>query len=173
MSADEANNERIVRGGPLAAPILIVRLAGPPEGKGRLRFRMVKPRGREAFASAYTPARTRHFEARLRDAALRAMGNRPLLEGPLAVTVRAFMVIPASWPRKKRQAALDGDLLPVGKPDADNILKVLDSFNRDKITGLGIWNDDSQVTDARVIKTFAKRVPGLIVEIRRAEKETP
>ncbi len=150
-----------------AAPLLVVTLAEAPIGKGRPRSRIVKPRNGPQFVSVYTDASTRAFEARLRDAALRAMRGQPPLEGPLAVTVWAYMAIPESW-SLKRQNAVVGDYAP-GRPDADNIHKlVLDSFNSSRKMGPGVWRDDSQIVDGRTIKLYARRKPGLIIEVRRA-----
>ena len=150
-----------------AAPLLVVTLAEPPIGKGRPRARIVNPRHGPQFISVYTPADTRAYEARLRDAALRAMEGQPPLEGPLAVTVWAYMPVQPSWSGKKQDAMAGGPA--VGRPDADNIHKlVLDAMNTSRKLGPGVWRDDSQIVDGRTIKLYARRRPGLIIEVRRA-----
>ncbi len=150
-------------------PLLVVTLAEAPIGKGQARSRIVKPRNGPQFVSIYTDASTRAFMARLRAAALRAMRGQPRLEGPLAVIVWAYMPIPPSWPLRKQRAAYNGEVRPVVKPDDDNIGKICrDALNTTRKMGPGVWRDDAQIVDGRTIKIYARRKPGLIIEIRRA-----
>jgi Holliday junction resolvase RusA-like endonuclease len=129
-----------------------IRLDGDPVGKGRPRF--VRATGR-----TYTPEKTASFEARLGYAAQAVMRNKPLLAGPLIVTVMAFRSVPASWSEKKRQKAFLQYLTPTGRPDCDNYLKLcMDSLN--KI----VWEDDAQVVAAHVYKKYSER-PRLEINI--------
>jgi Holliday junction resolvase RusA-like endonuclease len=75
-------------------------------------------------------------------------GKKPLDEA-LSVSVGAFMPIPASFSKAKRQAALDFDLMPTGKPDADNLGKTVDSLN-----GV-VWRDDSSIVRMLVTKFYS------------------
>lgn len=127
-----------------------IRLLGSPEGKGRPRFRVITPRAGKSFASVYTPKETRTYESALALAGKVAMRSRPPMEGPLDVEITAVMPVPASWSNKKRDAALAGTIWPTGKPDADNIMKMLDSLN--KI----VWADDSQIVHAVIIKRYGE-----------------
>lgn len=136
----------------MSAPILI-RLAGAPMGKGRPRF--VKQTGR-----AFTPAATRSYENSLRIAADLAMNGRDPLEGPVSVTVTAVFPIPASWSKKKQDAAAAGLLLPVVKPDADNLVKMLDAFNEI------VWRDDKQVVRGLISKIYGTK-PELVVTVEQ------
>lgn len=131
--------------------MILIELTGAPSGKGRPRFI-------RATGHAYTPEKTRNYESSLRLAAQDAMNGAAPLEGPLAVTVHALFPVPASWSRKKRDDALSGLLRPTTKPDADNILKVLDALNE------VVFRDDKQVVDARVVKTYSAR-PAMRIEI--------
>lgn len=133
------------------APIQIV-LAGEPRGKGRPRF--VRSTGH-----AFTPAATRKYESALRYAAQAAMQGLAPLEGPLCVTVVAVFPVPASWSAKKRTAALACEIWPIVKPDADNLIKVLDALNEI------VFRDDKQVIDARVVKRYGDR-PRLVIEVK-------
>lgn len=139
-----------------AEPAVVVSLPGPPRGKGRPRMRVITPRGGRAFAGVYTDAETRNYEGMIRDVANKAMIDRPLLTGPLRVTVRALFPVPGSWSRKKREAALCGLVRPTGKPDCDNLGKVIDSCN-----GI-VWNDDSQIVDMRITKFYDEK-PSLTI----------
>lgn len=111
---------------------------GVPKGKGRPRF---TGRGR-----AYTPKATRDYERAVREAALEQARIMQFLKYPpktaLRVSVIAWFPVPVSWPKWKREAAAAGDIYPTGKPDADNILKVLDALN-----GV-LWHDDAQIVEA-------------------------
>jgi Holliday junction resolvase RusA-like endonuclease len=90
------------------------------------------------------------------------MRGRPLLEGPLAVRVIAMMPVPASWTNRAKDAALAGLTFPAKKPDADNILKILDALNET------VWEDDAQIVCALVVKKYAEN-PGLIVDIYKLD----
>lgn len=138
--------------------IITIRLAGIPEGKGRARSTLIKPRGKPAFISNYTPANTRRYESNLKFVAQETMGDRAPIEGPLKVCVFASFPVPASWSKKKQAAALAGEIRPTTKPDADNLMKVLDALNQ------VVWRDDSQIVDGFVRK-FYSETPGLIVTI--------
>lgn len=118
-------------------------LAGPPRGKERVR---TGQDGRK-----YTPERTVSFEGRLAYTAQQAMDGRKLLEGPLGLDVKMFFAVPASWPKKRREAALRGEIEPTSKPDWDNGGKLTDALN------LIVWVDDSQITDGRVRKYYSDR----------------
>jgi Holliday junction resolvase RusA-like endonuclease len=74
------------------------------------------------------------------------------IDGPLTLLVTAFSSIPQSWSRKKRQAAMDGEIRPTKKPDADNLLK----FVGDALNGI-FWQDDKQITTASISKRFSDR----------------
>lgn len=132
-------------------PAIVIRLAGVPVGKGRPRF--VRSTGR-----AFTPAATRSYESALRLAAQEAMGDRAPLDGALHVHVAAHFPVPASWPKKRQRAALDGELLPATKPDVDNLLKVLDALNE------VVWRDDKQIVSAVIWKRYSD-APGLFIKV--------
>jgi len=80
---------------------------GEPVGKGRPRFAR-----QGGFVRAYTPAKTVNWEQLVSDAAKQAMGSSEPLEGSLALSVRVYKGIPASWSKKKRQEAIDGVVNP-------------------------------------------------------------
>ncbi len=139
---------------PISAPIVTVIVLGSPVGKGRPRFT-------RKTGHAYTPEKTRRYEDILRFAAQQEMKGRAPDEGPIAVKVIARFPVPASWSRKRRLMALAGDLMPTKKPDADNLLKGLDSFNE------VVWKDDAQIIRAEIVKRY-DAIPALVVEVRAA-----
>lgn len=133
---------------------IVITLAGEPKGKGRPRF--VRSTGH-----AYTPAQTRSYETMLRLAAQEVMAGRIPVDGPLEVEVLACMPIPVSWPKGKRAGAIAGTVKPTSRPDCDNLVKMLDSFNE------VVWRDDKQVVSCRVAKIYSEK-PCLRVEVRAA-----
>lgn len=108
----------------------------------------------------FTDQATRLFESRLKLAGIEAMRGKEPLDEALSVTVDAFMPIPASWSRAKRQAALDLDLMPTGKPDWDNLAKVTDALN-----GV-VWRDDAAIVRGVVTKFYSDR-PRLEIAVWR------
>ena len=141
---------------------ILIELLGHPKGKGRPR--MTKT------GIAYTPKETRDYEGTLRVQAMRIMQgqSRNPFQGALRVQVTAHMAIPRSWAKWLQGAAKDGLVHPTTRPDADNIVKMLDGLN-----GV-VWRDDAQIVDVRVLKLYSER-PRLVVEVteiaeqRRAE----
>jgi Holliday junction resolvase RusA-like endonuclease len=133
---------------------LEITLAGPPRGKGA---------GRAAIASGrahvYQDAKTRRYEAQLRFAAQRAMADMPPTMQPVAVEIVASLEVPASWPQRKRLAALAGHVRPTVKPDCNNFSKALDALN-----GV-VWLDDKQIVEETVRKIYAE-APSLRIWIR-------
>ncbi len=123
------------------------------------------PKARPRFTRkgwAYSPKSNREFEQAVTDYAYGAM---PLdfgrVEKPESVQVELLFTlpVPASWPGKKRKAALQGCLQPSVKPDIDNLAKsVLDGLN-----GL-VFEDDSQITRLTVSKTYGA-APGVAVYV--------
>lgn len=134
-----------------ATPPIVITLSGEPRAVGRPRFA-------RKTGHAYTPAETRKYQSALRLAAQDVMGDNRPLEGPLKVLVVALFPIPKSFSKKKHAAALEGKLLPTVKPDADNLLKQLDSFNQ------VVWRDDKQITSATVVKHYSDK-PLLHIEV--------
>ena len=115
---------------------------GKPVAKGRPRFAKA--------GHAYTPEKTRNFEAALKYAALEVMGDRPPLQGPLVVEMSVVMPIAKSWPKKRKQAALAGAELPTGKPDWDNFGKTVDALND------VVWLDAGQIVETNEPNEFFK-----------------
>lgn len=128
-----------------------IELAGEPHGKQRPRF--VRATGR-----AYTPADTAKYESHLRLAGQDAMAGRAPLDGPLRVLIEARFPVPQSWSRKKREAALRGEVFPTVKPDADNLVKMIDALNE------VVWRDDKQVVAAAILKLYSDR-PALLIKV--------
>ncbi len=121
----------------------------------------VVPKGRARITRsgiAYTPKKTRDYENKLAFFASEVMKDAPLLEGPLWVCVRVSVSIPESWSKKKRALALAGEIKPIGRPDLDNYIKILDALN-----GI-VWKDDSQIVEISAFKYYGEK-PRLFLDI--------
>lgn len=130
---------------------------GQPVGKGRPRATV-----RAGRARLYTPAKTEKYEARVALFAQQAMAGRPVMAGPVALSVTALFPIPTSWPKKRQAAARAGTEQHTKRPDADNCAKaILDGLN-----GV-VWKDDSQVVTLSIEKRYAEvpRVEVLVVPL--------
>lgn len=122
------------------------RVDGEPVGKGRPRFSR-----QGGFVKTYTPAKTAKWETVVRECAVQAMGMSEPLDGPLALSVKVWKGIPASWSKKKQKDAELNEIRPIGKPDIDNYVKaIMDAGN-----GV-LWKDDSQIVELHGIKAYSK-----------------
>lgn len=137
-------------------PWISFHVPGEPKGKGRPRFAKIG-----GFVRTYTPEETANYENRVALFFRNAHpGHQPIPRGtPIRLKIVATWTPPASWP-KKRMVELEAgaEIGKVSKPDADNLVKVMDALN-----GLA-WDDDSQVWSVSACKKYGK-IEGLEVEI--------
>jgi Holliday junction resolvase RusA-like endonuclease len=99
------------------------------------------PKGRPRFAGnhAYTPEKTRTFEAQIAHLAREVMGHRLPYSCPVKVTLKLVEEVPTSWSARKKELALAGLLVPL-RGDLDNREKaVFDALN-----GI-VFHDDVQI----------------------------
>lgn len=133
---------------------------GAPVPKGR-------PRHTRA-GHAYTPAKTRSYEAAIRSLAMIAMRTRPPITAPVKVEIVVDLPMPASWPRRRKGSAMAGFIVPAVRPDLDNLAKAA----LDAINGI-VLADDGLVVELHALKRYAL-APGMtititpLVEVRRA-----
>jgi Holliday junction resolvase RusA-like endonuclease len=122
------------------ARTLCFMIPGRVGGKGRPRFTVIG-----GHARAYTPPKTASIEQMVRGFGAAAMTGKELFEGPLHLSIAISLERPASWSKRKRAE----NPIPTGKPDLDNVLKLIgDAFN-----GI-IWRDDSQIASIMVTRQF-------------------
>jgi len=141
-------------------PIRII-VPGTPKPLPRNRHRIMNRKGGGAqFVVNYMPPEAAKEQSSIRWIANQAMGGRAPLDGAVDLRVVAFMPIPASWSRRKQAAALADQIRPTGRPDADNIVKLL----KDCLSGV-VLRDDAIITDMAMWKRFSDR-PRLLVEVR-------
>lgn len=134
-------------------------IPGAPRGWQRTGQRIAKSKTGKAFIVNYTTGETRSDEWVLKRAATDAMAGRPPLDGAVDLRITAWFAVPRSWSQRKQAAALDNIMLPVGKPDFDNIAKLVDGLK-----GI-VWRDDCLVTDFHFYKRFSEH-PRTVVEVR-------
>lgn len=95
----------------------------------------------------FTGKKTRDGENIVRVHAKKAMSRERLkpFSGPVELCVTIFLNPPESWSKKKREAAK----FVTGKPDADNILKLIgDAMNR------VVYRDDSQIASVHFVRVY-------------------
>ena len=133
---------------------MIFIIEGQPKGKARPRF--------TRSGHAYTPRETKNYEEAIACAYKVAGGE--LLDGYVAVSVKAFYKIPKATSKKNTELMEQGYIKPLGKPDIDNVLKVvLDGLN--KIA----YSDDAQVVSISGEK-FYRKEPCIMVEVKQSEQ---
>lgn len=133
---------------------LSFRVPGEAVAKGRGRAMVGNGRVR-----VYTPSKTRGYENLVRTIAGDAMGASPPFSGAIGVDVTVVLPIPKSFSKRKQAAAYFGDLLPVKRPDIDNLCKsVLDGMN-----GI-VFLDDAQICRLQVTKLYG-RISGAAVRV--------
>ena len=143
-------------------PMFTFRVEGQPVGKARARTV-----ARHGYVQSYTPQKTRDYEAKVKAAYIKA-GGEMFPDVPVGVLVTAYFEIPKSYSKKKAAACRVGEIKPTGKPDLDNISKlVLDALN-----GVA-FKDDSRVCRLYTSKLYVpeSHEPGLVVHIYRLEGE--
>lgn len=120
-------------------------IEGRPQGKARARTFWNSRMGK---MQSITPEQTKSYEDLIRWS-YKAAGGTYLGKGQFTVAIRAIYEVPASYPKKKREAALRGEIRPCVKPDVDNITKVI----LDALNGVA-YLDDSGVIAVTVEKEY-------------------
>jgi len=123
---------------------------GKPQGKGRPRI---------ANGHCYTPQKTRDYENLIAQEYKRQV-KAYFANVPLMVQVTAIMPIPKATNKADKAEMLADNILPMGKPDIDNICKaVLDGLN-----GVA-YADDTQVVTLSAKKVYEQGEGLLIISI--------
>jgi Holliday junction resolvase RusA-like endonuclease len=126
-------------------PGITFEVLGEPKSQPR-----PKAMKRGSFIHIYTPATAKVWKGLVASAAKPFIASGPLL-GALRLSL-AFR-----FARPKTHLKPDGTLRKgarhhhTTKPDADNLAKAV----MDALTDAGLWNDDTQVVELNVTKTYA------------------
>lgn len=130
-------------------------IIGAPVAQGR-------PRAGKNFSGKtvlYDPAKSKDFKHYV---SLVASQHKPqeLITGPIHLELNFYQPTPKKYHTKPKQALIEsGELLPITKPDLDNLVKGV----KDGLTKI-IWQDDSQVVSMNVQKSYSM-TPRVKVEI--------
>ena len=132
---------------------------GEPVGKGRPRF------GRQGqYVRTYTPEKTVNYETLVKLEYVRQCGKVMFeAETPLDMRITAYVPIPKSVSKKKRQAMIDRKIRPIKKPDSSNITKSIE----DALNGVA-YKDDTQIVDSQIRRFYGEQ-PRVVVTIQEAE----
>ena len=148
-------------GTPLPGMAIGFFVPGQPVAKGR----PIAGRGFGGRTTLRTPEKTVAYEGLVAHACHEAMKGMGPFSGPLALDLSIGVQIPASWSKKRQEAARFARVAPTKKPDLDNIVKsICDGMN-----GIG-YADDSQIVEMSVRK-FYTYTPGATVVLRVIEGE--
>ena len=131
---------------------------GDPVAQGRPRFSR-----QGGFVKAYDPAKSRDYKSYVR---MIAAQNAPVtpVEGAIEFSLRIYRAIPKGMPKYKREAAKDGRLRPVTKPDVSNVLKGVEDALK------GVWyKDDSQIVGYGVLGKWYDERPRIEIMMRELE----
>lgn len=121
-----------------------------PRGQGRPRF---------SGNVAYKTSEDRAYEAGIRGAYYAAYPGHTEITGPFSIDVTAVYPIPKSETVARKRKMMEGNLLPIVRPDIDNILKaVMDALNH------AAYSDDKLAVECHMRKVYGA-VPGLLVII--------
>lgn len=138
--------------------VFTLSLKGDARGKGRPRA-TTRRVGKRVVASVYTDGPTKRYEASVKKVAAMAMAPRSPMTGPLSVSLRFRLRVPASATKRQRAAYLSGEEAYLGAYDIDNLAKsILDACN-----GV-VWADDRQITRLFVTKIAAEE-PGVDLRV--------
>ena len=125
--------------------LITIDIPGTPVAKGRPRFSTVK-----GIVRTHTPAKTKRYEELVQRYARQALFGAKPLGVPVYVKLYLYLPVPKSWSKKKKEMALNGEVLPTGRPDKDNFEKAI----YDALNGIA-WEDDSQITDSFTKKRYS------------------
>lgn len=131
---------------PLMPPDAVeIVLAGSPVAFARVRIGAKTGR-------MFEPAKQQEYKAALRLAAADAMSAHHTMVGAVEMVLSSYFPIPPSWTKKQRVAAMAGGVLPKGRPDLDNIVKLA----KDALNGV-VYYDDAQIVSLRAIKRYDEK----------------
>ena len=129
---------------------------GEPVAQGRPRFSR-----QGGFVKAYDPAKSRDYKQYVRLVASEDAPETPVT----GAVVKIYRAVPKSMSKKKREAALAGQLRPTTKPDVSNVLKGVEDALK------GLWYaDDSQIVGyGELGKWYAER-PRIEIAMQEIEE---
>jgi Holliday junction resolvase RusA-like endonuclease len=121
-----------------------------------------RSRGGKLLSSpiCYYDKAEKELRSKIRELVRAIWADNPMLMGNIEMVYFFGVKIPASWGKKKRQAALDGEIKPNVKPDLTNRLYWLEN----RMKGI-VFGDDAMVVDLSAKARYVE-VPYCEVYIR-------
>jgi Holliday junction resolvase RusA-like endonuclease len=143
---------------PAPKPVVEFTVYGEPVAQGRPKMAVIG-----GHARVYDPKKSRDYKTLIRQV---AQGRVPaeLLTGSLVLEVKVFRPIPQSLSKRKREAALVGELRPTTRPDLRNYVGGVE----DALTKL-VWVDDSQIVGYGDTGKWYGDPPRVEIEVWREE----
>jgi Holliday junction resolvase RusA-like endonuclease len=137
-------------------PKITFTVPGNPQGKARPRF---------CRGHAVTPQKTRDYEALAAVLYRRASRGVSFTDGEaIRLCVYAYYPFPANAKAAEKEKMQRGELLPLKKPDLDNVVKII----LDALNGVA-YRDDTQVAEIHAAKHYSAD-PRVIVTVETVEK---
>lgn len=118
-----------------------------------------KQRPRWSRTRMYSPIQTVNYETYVREIFVISYPDFIPLEGPLKMTITAYLMIPKSTSKKRTKLMIERIIIPEKKPDWDNLGKIVS----DALEGLA-YKYDGQIATGIVYKRYSDQ-PRLEVEI--------
>ncbi|MGN1337331.1 MAG: RusA family crossover junction endodeoxyribonuclease [Candidatus Coprovivens sp.] len=123
---------------------------GDVGAKGRPRFRKFGN-----YVQTYTDKKTTSYEEHVRNCYFRKypenQGEIVFIDNePISMEICAYVRIPESASKKKKEQMLNCDIYPTKKPDYDNIMKIIS----DALNGICFY-DDKQIVEASFKKIYS------------------
>lgn len=133
-----------------------------PKGRPRLSFK-------DGVRRAWIPRANTDYQNVVRQAALQALGPNAPLEGAVRVDVTMWRQPPARASKAELAKMLSGQLVPISRPDIDNVLKAVS----DALTG-AVIRDDAQISDLIGRKRYGSeaRIDVSVSQVGVATEET-
>ena len=118
-----------------------------------------KQRPRWSKTRMYSPIETVNYETYVKEMFVISYPDFVPLEGPLRMTIIAYLMIPKSTSKKRAKMMADRIIIPEKRPDWDNLGKIVS----DALEGLA-YKRDSQIATGIVHKRYSNQ-PRLEIEV--------
>lgn len=128
------------------------------------------PQGRPRVTKTgvtYYDSKTKEYRELVKRCATIAQTGRESLTGALALVVDCEFPVPESWPKYKRQEALNGQW-HIRRKDVDNVVKAVS----DSCNGI-IYDDDSQIAVVIGTKSYSSEPKTKVKVIELNEIQNP
>ena len=145
---------------------LVFKVPGDPCGQGRPLFST-----KDNITRAIDRPKSRNYKAFVKEIAAGAIEKCGWMytELPIYIEICAFMAVPSSYSKKRKNDCYKWREHPCKKPDIDNIFKII----TDALSGIA-YKDDKQITDVLMHKRYVQGPefgPCVRITVRLAQTE--